>query len=233
MIKISIVTAIHGRPKELSMFLQNFKKYSEANKRYFHFHLIIAGDENEKTSFNVLENSRVRCHFKQVENRPLGNKFNAALQVAKEIDNDYVIMTGSDDLIHPALFDKYLAKILFNYPDFIGVEDCYFYNIITKEALYWDGYKDERKGQSVGSYRMFSRSLCRKLDYEFYRPDANRGFDKSMMLKLSGIEYKSEIIRSKSCPIVALKGDENIWSFDVFKPLCDYANIDEILKEMI
>ena len=233
MIRVSIVTAIHGRPRELSMFLQNFKKYREANKRYFHFHLIVAGDSNERTSYETLQKGLEFYSFIEVQNRPLGNKFNVALQVAKERNDDYVIVTGSDDLIHPSLFDKYLKAIHFSYPDFIGVENCFIHNINTNESLYWNGYKDERKGQSVGSFRMFSRALCQKLNYEFYRPDANKGLDKSMMLKLSKIEYKTVILRSKKYPIVALKGDSNIWSFDIFKPLCKSANIDEILKEMI
>lgn len=233
MIKLAICTAIHGRPEELTMFLENFKRYSKENSRYFKFVLCVAGNEDEKTSFNILHYSGINYKFFQSENRPLGQKFNNALKLAKWEDADYIMVTGSDDLIHPALFEKYLNCIFYNNPDFIGTEDCYFYSMITKEALYWDGYKDERKGQPVGSGRMFSKRLCEWLEYDFYRPEANKGLDKSMMAKLSNFEYKKTILRSKRHPIIALKGNANIWGFDVFRPLCGLANVDELLKEMI
>lgn len=87
------------------------------------------------------------------ENKPLGRKKNAGLNyILKNYEFDYIMETGSDDLIHNRLLDFYLpyfesGEIFFN-PD--GVS---FYNMLDGRISKCEGHR------IIGAGRCFHRSV--------------------------------------------------------------------------
>lgn len=66
--------------------------------------LIVADDENLEIA------SEYDCDVVEMPNKPLGKKCNAGLQSAARQGFDWIVWVGSDDWIHPAVFDPLLHR---------------------------------------------------------------------------------------------------------------------------
>jgi len=228
-IKVTVVTGIHERREQFTMFMNNYKLWTKANSNAFEFTLCIAGDKKERISQDVLKKSKVKHLFTQTPNRPLSNKMNAAFELALQTEHDYVMLTGFDDLFDPDIFKTY-HKWLQMGIDYVGCIDCYFYNIETGEGVFFAGYTNYRVGEPVGSGRFFSKRLMRKLNYKPYADGLENGLDRSMTEKMQGMDFSSEMISCKRTPIVGLKGEGNLWDWSHVEHAGDKVQMADFVK---
>lgn len=156
------------------------------------------------------------------ENHPLGEKKNAGLERAREIDFDFLIEIGSDDLILNELINQY-QKFFVKY-DFIGVCDAAYINAETLEC------RREIGTTPYGAGRAISKRALELVDYELW-PKANRGLDKYSLNKLynKGIKYWQ--IPPIDYPLVIdIKSPVNLWKFNKTKGV--KYDIEEIYSRL-
>ncbi len=206
---VSIVTGMYKRPEVFEMFARACSLLVESTEHTIN--LIVAGSEG-KDSQELAE----KHNFIYIEtpNNPLADKMNKPLQIAKELNSDYVFCLGSDDIITPKLFEYYLNKAEGGY-DFIGVLDFYFYHLETKKALYWAGYKGIRSGDTCGAGRMISRKILEQLDYKLWATLPNTRLDGSMQELLNNLDYSKHVFKLKDKGFIGidLKTNDNITKF--------------------
>jgi len=184
---ISFVTGMWKRPEVFRMFAKGIREI-QTTFTDIEIHCIVAGSEG-KASRDLAE--EYGLHYIETPNQPLASKMNKPLIKAKDLNSDYVLCLGSDDVIHPNLFAKYLQLINDGY-DYIGVTDWYFYDTTTKKSLYWGGYTEPfRKGYTCGAGRVLSSWLLDKWDWRIWEDHQSNGLDQSMQDKLNKTPHRS------------------------------------------
>lgn len=209
--KIILVTAMWQRPEVWDMFKQGVKRlrslYSDVEVE-----ICVAGSEGQ-TSQNRCKEDWV--HYVEIENNPLGRKMNAASLLAKTLNPDYCLLVGSDDIINNELFDLYLDSIDEEI-DYTYLMDGFFYDITTKQSLYWGGYNDKRKGDSLGAGRLLSKSLLDRLEWKmWYDVKLSGMLDSAMDEKMSKLKYTSKEIwlRDSEAILLDIKSSTNMTPF--------------------
>ena len=207
---VSFVTGMWKRPEVFELFAKGIKHIQENNKRIT-VNCIVAGSEGVH-SRSLCE--KYRFNYIETNNYPLSDKMNKPLQVAKELNSDYVICLGSDDVMELRLFNEYLYWMNKGY-DFIGLLDFYFLNLPKDKAVYWKGYRGPRKGDTVGAVRCLSKWLLDQMNWELWQNGLMKGLDASMKRKLADLNYREKKIRLKDLGLYAMdiKTEENITEF--------------------
>lgn len=208
--KIVLVTGTWGRPKVFELFTQGVKNLPKV--KGVKLEVVVAGSEGKWSRERVKKHG---FHYIEVSNHPLASKMNATLDKARKLKADYVLCMGSDDIISPELYKMYL-KILKKGADFIGVTDFYFYDLKSRKAIYWAGYRESyRWGLTCGAGRMLSKELLDKLDWELWDDEHSYGLDHGMQLKLNRIEHTSCTFSMKDYGLFAvdIKSPENMTPF--------------------
>jgi hypothetical protein len=130
--------------------------------------------------------------FEYVEfpNDKLGQKWNAVTMAAKEWNPDYCLMMGSDDVMNAELLNRYIP-FMHNGIDYIGTLDWYFYDTVSKRALYWKGYrKSFNRGVTCGAGRMLSKRVLDAMAWQPWENDRNHHIlDTAMENKLRDIKH--------------------------------------------
>lgn len=209
--KIGIITAIWQRPEVWEMFKQGVRRlrgqYDDVDVE-----VCVAGSEGFKSQNRCKEKW---IHYVEIENNPLGRKMNAAALLAKEKGYDYCLLVGSDDIICNNLFDLYLDSIDRGI-DYTYLMDGFFYDTTTKRSLYWGGYRDRRKGDSLGAGRLLSKRLLDKLDWQmWYDVKLSGMLDSAMDEKMKLIKYTEKAIwlKNNDCMLLDIKSSTNMTKF--------------------
>jgi hypothetical protein len=205
--KILILTTAYGRPKVFVSFL---KYYLRIKKAYPQIECLVVNSEG------VLENmcNVAGVHYLSWKNRPLGGKWNAGLRYAKNLEWDYLLIMGSDDITNTEIFDTYERWAIADY-DLIGFKDAYFYDMPTKNLRYWSGYENQRKGEPTGAGRLIKRSVIEKLNYELWDGTKEKYLDSSMTKKLRPLKLKYKVLslRETGDFLMGIKSAGNITAF--------------------
>jgi hypothetical protein len=213
-IKLAIVTGVWKRPEVFEMFAKGVHELESACPQ-FEIITIVAGSEGPKTR------RMVEAHgFKYIEvaNDPLAAKMNATTLMAQQLNVDYVLCLGSDDVVSPGLMREY-EKHMRKRVDYIAVTDFYFYDTVTRSAAYWGGYRDERrKGHTAGAGRVISRRLMAAWNWRPWELKHNHVLDNSMQEKLLRTKHSSAIFSMKERGVYALdiKSDTNMTPFKLW-----------------
>jgi hypothetical protein len=202
-LKIILVTGIWKRHEIFRRFAENVSQLG--------IHVIVSGSEGE-VSKNLVES--YGFEYIEMPNTPLSVKMNAPVLRAKELGADYVLFTGSDDLISKECFDVYKEHARKRI-DFIGLLDFYFYDTNTDKTLYWEGYSDHRKGHTVGAYRMISSRLLDRMDWQPFELKDSAVLDNSMQKKLKVLPHTITTFKLKDKRVYAIdiKSDVNMTPF--------------------
>lgn len=215
-IKIAIVTAIWKRPEVFKLFCKGIRQFW--SKRYHDkvvVDVFIAGSEGD-ISRRLVQGELPVANYVEIKNDPLARKMNAALQLARGYD--FALCVGSDDVIHPDLFDRYIAAAERGI-DFVGVLDFYFWDTKTRKAAYWGGYREKyRQGMTCGAGRMFSARLLDQWNWKIWNDEHSRILDNSSDEKLRGINHSSEIFSLRETGLFGLdiKSPENMTPFELW-----------------
>lgn len=144
------------------------------------------------------------------KNQPLGEKKNHGLSVAKEIDFDYLLEIGSDDLVLNELLDDY--KNYIGKFDFFGITDAAYINSETGECR-----RLISKHSTYGAGRMVSRKTLEAVNWKLWNDKIERGMDNNSVLGLQRKGFTYTKTKPLAFPgVIDVKGQENIWRFNYF-----------------
>lgn len=171
--KIVAVIACHGR---LPLLRQTIKRLYEKNG--VDFVICVGGREEEDTCLNA------GAYFVEHENNPLGRKWNAGFQFAKDFNPDAVLFVGSSDW----LSDNWLPTLVpyLDEYDMIGKADFYMLDIGDKlRSCYWHGYGEgDRKNEPIGIGRLVSARIMEKFNWSPFDDHRNSSMDWQMFLRV-------------------------------------------------
>tara|TARA_B110000208_G_scaffold185207_1_gene240056 strand:- start:603 stop:1721 length:1119 start_codon:yes stop_codon:yes gene_type:complete len=167
--KIIAVIPVYGR--ELLLPFTINRLYNK-NKL---FKVICCG--NLETDKKIcLENN---AEWVQVENKPLGNKWNKGFYEAKKYSPDAILFVGSSDWISEnwiPLNYKYLPEY-----GMVGKKDFTMVDIPVNDPTsfcHWKGYpNNHRSGEPIGIGRLISRKFLEKIKYKPFKNDADDSMD--------------------------------------------------------
>lgn len=137
----------------------------------------VAGSEGDETR---TEAENLGHKYIEIENRPLGRKFNAAVSMAFQDLVDYVMIMGSDTFFMPTLWDQYADLIRIG-EKYVGIRDLYMWDWNNNDARYWEGYSGERFGEPIGCGRLIHRTL---IHGSLYDDNRNVSLDASASRRL-------------------------------------------------
>ena len=224
--KLAIVSAVWKRPEVLELFATGIRLLKENSP--LEIYVILSGSEGA-VSRKMVENHGFL--YIEMPNEPLALKMNAPVLKAKELNVDYVLCLGSDDIISPELMRVYEREMGEDY-DFIGVLDWYFYDTETKKALYWGGYREPyRKGHTCGAGRVISKRLMEAWNWQPWEVKDSLMLDSSMQDKLKATEHSWSKLSLLEEGVFALdiKSSTNMTPFKNWDNTCE-IDVDVIKK---
>lgn len=210
--KIAICSLVWQRPEIFEMFAKGIHALSHPDVQ---IKVFIAGSEGEKSRKMVEAQG---FSYIEIANSPLAAKANAPIRLAKEWGADYVLCTGSDDIMSIELFNMYV-EITKQQPDFVGVTDYYFYDTTTRTATYWGGYREEyRKGRTCGAFRMLSKRVLKEWNWKVFENNHSAVLDNSMDQKLRVMDHKSCTFSMKKYGVLAIdvKSSVNMTPYELW-----------------
>ena len=228
--KIGILSAIWQRPEITRIFAEGIKRL----QRQFDIVPVVVGSEGEESMSLAREYGFI---YLERPNSPLGNKFNEGLKVFKNIDVDYVMIMGSDDLISNSLLEHYMP-FMKKGKEVIGILDIYFYDLLKKEMHYLSGYglrpqDKHRKNEPLGLARCIKRSVIERLHWQIWDLKVDKGLDWTMWLKLKRLRVRPVVVRLRDIGALAvdLKGGKNICSLNIYRTVPANDNILILLSD--
>lgn len=193
--KITAVTAVYKRPEVFEFFAKGIKEMGSVE-------MVVVGSEDYYK--DIVKGHGF--HYVEAPNQPLTHKHNVGVLKARELESDYVLLLGSDDVIHPDTWNYYLKKIKEGFT-FICTTDLYFYNLENKKALYWGGYTEKnRKDHPAGPGKVIAKEILNQWKWEPFMPGHDGILDTSIQRRLEVTKCKYFSFRLK---------DEGLYSLDI------------------
>lgn len=143
---------------------------------------VVAGSEGE-ASRSVAEKNGFS--YVEVENHPLGSKWNAALSLLRDRNVDGVVILGSDDLVNERYFHV-LKELLDQGCLLAGLDTFFVLESQNGRLMEWMGYLPPRQGESIGAGRFLHRKLLELMKWHLWEDGLHEGLDKSMWGLLRG-----------------------------------------------
>lgn len=199
------------RPDVVRVMLINLTETRKKIRHSMFVLAIICPHDPDKKELETLcrEHGVNICYF---QNIPLGRKMNAGINYAiNNFEFDYLMNFGSDDLIHPTIFDLY--KPYFEQKTLVfGINSLYFYEFETQKTIFFRCYTD---GLVVGAGRMIHKSVFEMLKQnkmDLYEDEINRSMDSNSSGRLKNwLGIYDTVIDSGEFPyIVDIKTNTNI-----------------------
>lgn len=200
--KILALIALYKRPEVVEFCVQELRKLDVTPL------FILSPDDPH---YSKLKKIISDFHYIEFPNYPLGLKMNMGVAASLQMEYDYFMNMGSDDVIEPRILDE--MKPYFNNGDkLIGYNSCFVVNFKTKEKFYLENVCKE---YPIGAGRMIHRSIIDDMvtmqRYNLYEDDIMAGLDGNSSKRIkfaTGIEPK--IIFTKNPPVTDYKTNTNI-----------------------
>ena len=191
---VVVVMAVHGRDE---LTLATVKRLQRQSLRPFK--VIVIGD----LSYDV---ARELDGFISYKNKPLGEKWQMGVDIARLFDPDAICILGSDDW----LTDEYLATSMALIRDGCDVACCkvfYMYEIeemAGHRPLYrWGGYSPkldhDRVDEPIGAGRVFSGSVLRRLGWRLFDDNIDNSLDHDCYKRLRSVKARIEFMDDSCC----------------------------------
>lgn len=222
--KLAIITAVWQRPEVFELYARGIKEL----KPNVELQVFIVGSEGHKSKQMVGGHG---FRYFEYSNTNLSHKHNYACKQARGWKADYCLFLGSDDVISQSTYD-FLESEMKKGTDFIGFTDFYFYDLQSQKTAYWGGYRDARRGHTVGAGRLVSRRLMDKWRWEPFESKHKNVLDDSMQQKLRSEKYSKTItsLKSNNLHAIDIKSPVNMTPFQLWDNT-DYIDKSE-LKEV-
>lgn len=201
--KLGVITAMHERHALTRLWADHTAQFGIPV-----FAAITEGD-----SENVETAKRLGFAFVEMPNNPVGDKFQAALDMAMEAGCDAVMRLPSDDFISQEWMDAFREKIGagadYFIPDRIAIHDpCKgSYGIRAKVNHYFMKY---------GAGACFSRKAIEKCG-GLWVDHKDNGLDSESDKRLRAAGFVCEAVDTNGIPLVDIKTGENIWPWGMWQ----------------
>jgi hypothetical protein len=230
--KVVVLTCTWQRPEITEIFVNCLLSVQEKTKSIFEYVNIVIDSDN--SNLNVFKDRTNDFTYHNFPNTPISNKWNYGVGLTKDIDFDYILFLGSDDIMDQNVMLEYHNKMK-DGNDFIGIIDMYVFNYINNKLYYWSGYdeKTDRKGETIGLGRCLSKKTIEKLNYTPWALNINKGLDKTLNNNIKKIQdlkvskIKLTDFNGFSCDI---KGNVNITKLTDYNRLLIEVNNETINK---
>lgn len=212
-LRVAICSAVWKRKEIFEMFAKGIKVLQE--KTDIEYGIFISGSEGSVSKKMVQKHGFT---YIEIPNDPLAAKVNASVYASQDMNPDYILCIGSDDIITPELmkvYETYMRKGI----DFIGVTDFYFYDTVSKKAAYWGGYRDQRRaGHTAGAGRLISSRLMKLWNWGPWENKDSKVLDNSMQTKLKITKHSIATFSLKEKGVLALdiKSATNMTPFNLW-----------------
>lgn len=226
-LKVCFVTGMWQRHHVFEMFAEGVKVLQKQLCQDVNIQAAVSGSEGPK-SRDLVE--RYGFHYVEVDNHPLSAKMNRAIEVARKISPDYCLMLGSDDLIGVKLMQRYIEHMRTGV-DFVYLTDCYFFDTVSKQGLYWGGYnKPNNKGDAAGIGKLISKRLLDKINWNCFPPGFDKILDTGFDKQIKNVPHSRASINLQKEGLFALdiKSEVNMTKFARW-PNANYTNGQELL----
>ncbi|ULB45240.1 tetratricopeptide repeat protein [Limnospira fusiformis KN01] len=237
--RVVFLSCTFGRIEVSKIYKQNLIDLQNSFYKKYTFKNVIIDSENSNRELFADDE---RFEYYNYSNQPLSNKFNFGCKMLREIDFDYVIILGSDDIIDNNVFMIYDENMAQNF-DIIGMLDVYLFDLKNLKAYYWGGYPKEspRFGESIGMGRCLSKKIVENLNYQLWEDGLNKSLDYSMMKRIKSlpqdINISSNFFRIKGVGVACdIKSKNNITKVEKFLPtsqLITDQNLYNYMKNLI
>ena len=244
---IIILIPVFGRVEIFKLCMKSIQNLMIVSK--YKFYPVIIISNNDPLHLKI----RSICEdlgftFIYWTNKPIGAKLNAVISdVYRNIEFDYLMNFGSDNLINPELFQLYEPYINEN-NKFFGINNAYLFDILTKSCVLFNCLAVDH---AVGAGRMIHFDIIHHLQMikqPLYVDKYDSGLDScSASSILFNCNTKETIIDAGDVPyILDIKCKENINTFEsiskifpdrliskVFDDVCHYfGDAGELLKNI-
>lgn len=135
-------------------------------------------------------------HVVQASNDPLGAKWQAGVEFARQLHPSHLVITGSDDLLCVRFFERFCTPGV----AFTGLQQWYVYSPATS-TLYLFNYMSR---QCLGGGRVYSSKLLDAYDWQLFATDADKHLDDQGWEITNPMNRR--IVADEGC-ILAVKGD--------------------------
>jgi hypothetical protein len=181
---------------------------------------VVCVGEHSDEEVCVSSGAQFKYHF----NHPLGDKWNQAFRMSKDLNPDAVLFVGSSDWVSDNWVDvmlPYLDKY-----DMVGKAGCHLLDVSKKHKyrlVYWPGYKTgcsiqdresrkQRANESIGIGRLISKRGLDKIGWEPFDYKQHNSLDWTMYNKLKN----NTIVTDDSIHSMAISTDrwKNKHTFD-------------------
>jgi hypothetical protein len=197
--RVCILTALWKRHDLARLVLTHYLRMAERLRDSLDVEIIVVGSEKES---EILSN-QLGVNYVHHPNIPLSDKWGRGLRECKKFDPDVVMTIGSDDLISDSTLESLCQKIS-DGRMVVGIRDMYIIDAKKKTLNYWSGYVEERKKDTIGMARCYSREMLDKIDFNLWKgQQLDRGLDR----------HASSIV-SLFGHFPTLPGEESLMSID-------------------
>ena len=228
-IKIVTLCPVWKRPNIFKEFIEDYKKFAKYCPKKMEIELIciLSEEDNYYSKLALIcEDNDIR--YVIYKNDPVSDKLNAGINyICKNIDFDYLMNIGSDDLINPELWTIYKPYMLAS-ESYFGLDSFYCYENKTGLCCKFSYHLP------VGGGRMIhKRILKRILSTGVLYPNGDSGLDTishNRIVESTG--YSGVLIVTDNPMILDLKSDTNINSIGMLLASDLAKEIDyEIIKD--
>lgn len=199
--KLGILTTLWHRPSLTHIFLDRLMRLQSK----YNVIAICVGSDNE---FKDACDSR-EIFYLDYENRPLGSKWNAGLQLFQATDVTNVMTLGSDDFVSDNFIEHAMNYAWSTQKDFCGAYDLWIYGANIKRRGFGVLWYFRYRGFLVGPGRMYSRKALTLANWKLWHPSKNSGLDgssaKTMRLLGDKIDRGHWINREEDIFVIDIK----------------------------
>ena len=133
-----------------------------------------------------------------------------AASMSDVTENTYFLIMGSDDIACDGLIDYYR-----NFKgDYTGLIDFYFYSVISKEFIRWNGHlPNARKfGYPIGSGKLVRYDVLKKCGFRPFVEDKNRSLDDGVHESYlrAGANYEAITLSKEGLMCLDIKDGQNM-----------------------
>ena len=210
--KISIVSCLYKRPGLTRAWIGHTKTFGA-------IHVAVSEEEDRQL---CLEHG---IEHVVVPNRPLGNKHNEALRLARRSDADLYLLLPSDDFVNP----EYLRRGIAAGADYVFPGSC---GIV--ENGYGRACVLRKKGDSLtyGAGRIVSRAVVERVG-DLWFPFRERGLDQNSHCTIRAHGFAETVVDvDEGVCLTDIKTEQNLWKYATVAQNGEPATVREVLAHV-
>ena len=241
--KILILIPIWKRTEILKICIKGIKHLQQQipEHQFIPLFIISLEDPYIRENFSLIK----KYKFITYKNIRIAEKHNAGVNYAiKNMEWDYLMNLGSDDIINPSLFKKYYNTMLEDGHPLIGLRSFHVYSWYEKIFFH---LPDHNGSLCIGGARMIAHDIILWLyqhNYNLYSNEISHGLDANSfqrIYELTGYECKSAPIKSSAMlidikthtninHILQLKNMEGVKQINEADVYADFPELQKLLK---